>query len=293
MALFSVRDECQRHKQDKIIPCYGRHCELPLSSCWVVRLSPVQSLSIHTFSQTSSMRRFPSTKPPRNAISDAVISSLTRSRSVLSNDKPPVLRDTSPRLRGVEFSIVKAASGKEGQVEEGQVEEGRSEHGQENNDEADKPEQEKVTDEYNNIRMKNGAHGYAQIEDSGDDGAAEGSENYGQVLERGETTKRQVATNGYEGASRNLDDGELDDEEEKEVKRDGEAPGGKRKRVLEKSGVLQCSTSEERPDKRSKHDGGENLNGAATLSSDVLTTSRTTRKHASRVVTMGADYVSG
>jgi hypothetical protein len=234
------------------------------------------------------MRRFPSTKPSRNAISDAVISSLTRSRSVLSNDKPPVLRDTSPRLRDVEFFTVKAASEKEGQVEEG-----RSEHGQEKDDEADKAEQERVTDEYNNIRTKNGAHGYAQIEDSGDDGAAEGSENYGQVLERGETTKREVATNGYEGASRNLNDGELDDEDEKVVRGDDEAPSGRRKRLLEKSGVLQCSTSEERPDKRSKHDGGENLNGAATLSSDVLTTSRTTRKHASRVVTMGAGYVSG
>lgn len=237
------------------------------------------------------MRRSPSTKPSKNAFSDSVIPSLTRSRSVSSNDEPPVLRDTS-RLRGVKLSTVEVASEKEEQAEEG-----RSEHEQEKNDDDNKATgQEKVkadTDEYNNIWMKDGAHGYAQTEDSGDDGAAEGSENYGQVLERGETTKRQVATNGYEGASRNLNDGELDDEEEKEVKRDGEAPGGKRKRVLEKSGVLQCSTSEERPDKRSKHDGGENLNGAATLSSDVLTTSRTTRKHASRVVTMGAGYVSG
>ena len=81
--------------------------------------------------------------------------------------------------------------------------------------------------------------------------------------------------------------------EEKEVKRDGEAPGGKRKRVLEKSGVLQCSTSEERPDKRSKHDGGENLNGAATINSDLRTSSRTTRRHASRVVTMGLGCASG
>lgn len=167
--------------------------------------------------------------------------------------------------------------------EEKQVEEGRSEHGQEKNDEDDNPEQEKVTDEYNKMWIKESANRYAQEEDSGDEAAAEGSENHGQVLKRVELTKRQVAAKGCVGACRDLNDGELDDE----------APSGRRKRLLKKSGVLRCSTSEERPNKRSKHDGGEYLNGAATTDSELRTISRRTRRHASRVVTMGTGCASG
>ena len=141
--------------------------------------------------------------------------------------------------------------------------------------------------------MKDGAHRCAQVEDSGDEGAAEGSENRGQVREGGESTKRRVVVNGYEGAWRNLSDGEIDDEEEKVVGGEDGTPGEKRKRFLESTGVLSCSTPEERPDKRSKHDGVENLNGAATINSDVRTTSQTTRRHALRVVTMGTGCATG
>jgi hypothetical protein len=158
-------------------------------------------------------------------------SSLTPLRSVLSDDEQPVLEDTSPPLRGVKLSTVGAAS-----EEEEQVEEGQSEHGQEENEEGDKAtEREKAkdeTDEYSNTGTKDSAHKYVQVEDIGDEGAAEGSENHGQLREGWELTKRQVAANGYEGACRNLNDGELDDEDEKVVRGDDEAPSGKKEAAL-------------------------------------------------------------
>jgi hypothetical protein len=219
-------------------------------------------------------------------------SSLTPLRSVSSNDGPPVLEDTSTRLRGVKLSTVGAASEEEEQVEEGQCE-----HGQEGNDGGDKvTEQEKAkdeTDEYSNTRMKDSAHRYVQVEEIGDEGAAEGSENHGQVREGGEVTKQGVAANGYEGARRNWNDKEIDDEEEKVVGGEDKTPGERWKRPLERSGVLCCSTPEERPDKRSKHDGGENPDGTATENSAVRTTGRKTRRHALRVVTMGPGCAIG
>jgi hypothetical protein len=67
--------------------------------------------------------------------------------------------------------------------------------------------------------------------------------------------------------------GEINDEEESSVdaseeekvagKEDG-AYEERRKRPLEKSEVLHCLTPEERPNKRSKGDGGKNVDGAAT-----------------------------
>ena len=90
-----------------------------------------------------------------------------------------------------------------------------------------------------------------------------------------------------------MDDGVIDDEEEKVVGGEGGTPGERRKRILERSEVPSGSTPEERPDKRRKHNGGENLNGAATIHSGVPTTDRKKRKDASRVVTMGPGSATG
>lgn len=178
-------------------------------------------------------------------------SPLTPLRSVSSDDGPPVLEDTS----------------------EEQVEEGRSEHGQEENDEGvkatDREKAKDETDEYSNTGMKDSADKYVQGEDIGDEGAAEGSENHGRVREGGGVTKQRLAVNGYEGAWGNWNDGDINDEEETVVGGKDQTPGERRKRPVERSGVFCCSTIEARPDKRSKHDGGENLNGAVTNNSAV------------------------
>ena len=111
-----------------------------------------------------------------------MIPSLTPPQSALSNDEPPVLRDTSPCLQGVRLNPAGAA-----REEKEQAEEGRSEHEQEENDRDDKvTEQEKAKaekDGYSKSEMEYSAHAYAQMEGSGNEGAAEGSEKHGKVLE--------------------------------------------------------------------------------------------------------------
>jgi hypothetical protein len=236
------------------------------------------------------MGKYPSTELSNNDFSACMIPPLTSPQSAFSTDEPPVLRDTSPCRQGVKLNPAGAA-----REEKKNAEEGRSEYGQEENDRDGKvTEQEKAKaekDGYSKLGMV--THGYAQVEGTGDEGATEGSENHSQLREGGAPTNQRVAKNGYEGAWRNLNDGVIDDEEEKVVGGEGGTPGERRKRILERSEVPSGSTPEERPDKRRKHNGDEHLNGAATIYSGVPTTDRKKRKDASRVVTMGPGSAPG
>jgi hypothetical protein len=84
---------------------------------------------------------------------------------------------------------------------------------------------------------------------------------------------------GREGQGEETGDDE-EEEREKEGNEEAKVAGEEnraleknRKRPLEKSEALHCSTPEERPNKRSKEDGGENVDSVATNNSPIRTIS--------------------
>jgi hypothetical protein len=154
--------------------------------------------------------------------------------------------------------------------------------------EGEREEEDKTSDEIEpqtRIRGKDRAVQDGEEEEHGDDSEmGEEQGDNGNVEGVRDSTEQQVTENNRDGVWRSWKvkdtNGKEDEErctnaceEEKMAEDENGSADARRKRPLEKSEALRCSTPEERPNKRSKGDGGENVDGAATNDSPVRTVS--------------------
>jgi hypothetical protein len=133
-------------------------------------------------------------------------------------------------------------------------------------------------EKFSKKKEKDGAEEDEQAEvneDEDDKTAGEESGNHDDVQEDREGMEQRVAANNPEGSWRDCGLADRADKEEEDITvgsseeermagEEGGDPKERRKRPLERYEVLGCSTPRDRPNKRSKSDGGKSEDGAAT-----------------------------